>query len=210
MQFKEYKIQEFLSDLSSESPSPGGGSVAGLVAALAGSLNSMVYSLTVNKKAFEKIDIEDKKLVLDFKERSHKFINNSVQAMEKDREAFVKLMNCYKMPKGTEADIIMRKKALAENTIKAMMAPLELARNAYEFYDNIDIAMKYGNKMVLSDAVCAAILLNAAIEAAIENVKINLKSLEKGELKTKTEEEIAYLLIDSKNRKANILDSMNK
>lgn len=210
MQFKEYKIQEFLSDLSSESPSPGGGSVAGLVAALAGSLNSMVYSLTVNKKAFEKIDIEDKKLVLDFKERSHKFINNSVQAMEKDREAFVKLMNCYKMPKDTEADIIMRKKALAENTIKAMMAPLELARNAYEFYDNIDIAMKYGNKMVLSDAVCAAILLNAAIEAAIENVKINLKSLEEGELKTKTEEEIAYLLIDSKNRKANILDSMNK
>ncbi len=210
MQFKEYKIQEFLSDLSSESPSPGGGSVAGLVAALAGSLNSMVYSLTVNKKAFEKIDIEDKKLVLDFKERSHKFINNSVQAMEKDREAFVKLMNCYKMPKGTEADIIMRKKALAENTIKAMMAPLELARNAYEFYDNIDIAMKYGNKMVLSDAVCAAILLNAAIEAAIENVKINLKSLEEGELKTKTEEEIAYLLIDSKKRKANILDSMNK
>ncbi|MBU5487576.1 cyclodeaminase/cyclohydrolase family protein [Clostridium sp. MSJ-8] len=210
MQFKEYKIQEFLSDLSSESPSPGGGSVAGLVAALAGSLNSMVYSLTVNKKAFEKIDIEDKKLVLDFKERSHKFINNSVQAMEKDREAFVKLMNCYKMPKDTEADIIMRKKALAENTIKAMMAPLELARNAYEFYDNIDIAMKYGNKMVLSDAVCAAILLNAAIEAAIENVKINLKSLEEGELKTKTEEEIAYLLIDSKKRKANILDSMNK
>lgn len=210
MQFKEYKIQEFLSDLSSESPSPGGGSVAGLVAALAGSLNSMVYSLTVNKKAFEKIDIEDKKLVLDFKERSHKFINNSVQAMEKDREAFVKLMNCYKMPKDTEADIIMRKKALTENTIKAMMAPLELARNAYEFYDNIDIAMKYGNKMVLSDAVCAAILLNAAIEAAIENVKINLKSLEEGELKTKTEEEIAYLLIDSKKRKANILDSMNK
>ena len=104
----------------------------------------------------------------------------------------------------------MRKKAFAENTIKAMMAPLELARNAYEFYDNIDIAMKYGNKMVLSDAVCAAILLNAAMEAAIENVKINLKSLEEGELKTKTEEEIAYLLIDSKNRKANILDSMNK
>lgn len=210
MQFKEYKIQEFLSDLSSESPSPGGGSVAGLVAALAGSLNSMVYSLTVNKKAFEKIDIEDKKLVLDFKEQSDRFINNSVQAMEKDREVFVKLMDCYKMPKDTEEDITNRKKALAENTIKAMMAPLELARNAYEFYDNIDIAMKYGNKMVLSDAVCAAILLNASIEAAIENVKINLKALEEGELKIKTEEEIAYLLIDSKKRKANILDYMNK
>lgn len=210
MKFKEYKIQEFLSDLASESPSPGGGSVAGLVAALSGSLNSMVYSLTVNKKAFEKMDIEDRKLVLDFKEQSDNFIEKSVSAMEKDREAFVKLMDCYKMSKETEEDIEKRKKALAENTIKAMMAPLELARGAYEFYDNIDIAIKYGNKMVLSDAVCAAILLNASIEAAIENVKINLKSLEEGELKTKTEEEIAYLLINSKKRKANILNSMNE
>ena len=44
MRFKDYKIDEFLEDLSSSSPSPGGGSVAGLVAALSGSLNSMVYS----------------------------------------------------------------------------------------------------------------------------------------------------------------------
>ena len=209
MDFKEYKIYEFLSDLSSESPSPGGGSVAGLVAALAGSLNSMVYSLTVNKKAFEKMDIEDKKIVLDFKEQSDKFINKSVEAMEKDREAFVKLMDCYKMPKETKEDMEKRKKALNENTIKAMMAPLELARSAYEFYDNIDIAIKYGNKMVLSDAVCAAILLNASIESAIENVKINLKSIENEELKTNTEEEIAYLLMDSQKRKTNILNAMN-
>ena len=61
MRFKDYKIDEFLEDLSSSSPSPGGGSVAGLVAALSGSLNSMVYSLTVNKKSFENLDGETKK-----------------------------------------------------------------------------------------------------------------------------------------------------
>ena len=78
MRFKDYKIDEFLEDLSSSSPSPGGGSVAGLVAALSGSLNSMVYSLTVNKKSFESLDGETKKTVLDFKEASGKFIKKRV------------------------------------------------------------------------------------------------------------------------------------
>ena len=45
MEFNEYKVGEFLMELSSDLPSPGGGSVSGLVAALSGSLNSMVYSL---------------------------------------------------------------------------------------------------------------------------------------------------------------------
>ena len=66
MEFKKYSIEEFIEDLSSDSPAPGGGSVAGLVAALSGSLNSMVYSLTVNKKAFEEKDSDTKKIVLDF------------------------------------------------------------------------------------------------------------------------------------------------
>ena len=48
MELKDYKIEDFINDLSSTLPSPGGGSVAGLVGALSGSLNSMVYSLTVN------------------------------------------------------------------------------------------------------------------------------------------------------------------
>ena len=74
MEFKNYKIEEFIQDLSSDLPAPGGGSVAGLVAALSGSLNSMVYSLTVNKKSFEERDSETKKLVLDFKEASSKFV----------------------------------------------------------------------------------------------------------------------------------------
>ena len=101
MEFKDYKIEEFINDLSSPLPAPGGGSVAGLVAALSGSLNSMVYSLTINKKAFEKQDVETQKLVLDFKEASAKFTKKALTLMEEDREEFNKLMDCYKLPKET-------------------------------------------------------------------------------------------------------------
>jgi len=177
MYFKEYKIEEFIEDVASASPSPGGGSVAGLVSALAGSLNSMVYSLTVNKKAFEILDVGSKKLVLDFKEKASEFTKKSLELMEKDKKYFNELMDCYKLKKDTKEQKAIRNKAIAEGTLKAMNPPLELSEEAYKFYDNIDIAVKYGNKMLISDAGCAAILLYAAIECAIINVKVNLNYL---------------------------------
>ncbi len=205
MDFKQYKMEEFIVDLASSKPTPGGGSVAGLVAALAGSLNSMVYSLTVNKKAFENLDIQDQKIVLDFKEASDKFIKKALGFMEKDREAFNKLMDCYSMPKVTEEETNIRNKAISEKTIGAMMAPYELTKEAYKFYDNIDIAVRYGNKMVLSDAYCAAILLTAAIECSIENVKINLSSINNKEYVKKISNEIEEIKRMSYERKASII-----
>ena len=210
MEFKEYKIDNFLEDLASDLASPGGGSVAGLVSALAASLNSMVYSLTVYKKSFEKQDIEVQKTVLDFKEASSKFIKRSMILMENDREYFNKLMDCYKLPKDTEEEKAKRQKEIAEKTLGAMKAPYDLAKESYAFYDNIDIAVKYGNKMLLSDASCAAILLNAAIECAIVNVRINLASIKNESYVNKIEEELKNIEKLSIERKQKIQENINK
>ena len=210
MEFKEYKIDNFLEDLASDLASPGGGSVAGLVSALAASLNSMVYSLTVNKKSFEKQDIEVQKTVLDFKEASSKFIKRAMILMENDREYFNKLMDCYKLPKDTEEEKAKRQKEIAEKTLGAIKAPYDLAKESYAFYDNIDIAVKYGNKMLLSDASCAAILLNAAIECAIVNVRINLASIKNESYVNTIEEELKNIEKLSIERKQKIQDNINK
>lgn len=209
MEFKDYKIEDFINDLSSPLPSPGGGSVAGLVGALSGSLNSMVYSLTVNKKSFEKKDLETQKLVLDFKEASAKFTKRALMLMEEDRKEFNKLMDCYKLPKETEEEKEFRNKEIKQRTVKAMMAPKKLAEECYKFYDNIDAAVEYGNKMLVSDAVCAAILLNAAVESAIVNVKINLNSLKDLPIAKEIEKEMKELEENSLKRKEKICSTMN-
>ncbi len=209
MEFKDYKIEDFINDLSSPLPSPGGGSVAGLVGALSGSLNSMVYSLTVNKKSFEKKDLETQKLVLDFKEASAKFTKKALMLMEEDRKEFNKLMDCYKLPKETEEEKEFRNKEIKQRTVKAMMAPKKLAEECYKFYDNIDAAVEYGNKMLVSDAVCAAILLNAAVESAIVNVKINLNSLKDLPIAKEIEKEMKELEENSLKRKEKICSTMN-
>ena len=210
MEFKKYSIDKFIEDLSSALPSPGGGSVAALIAALSGSLNSMVYSLTVNKKSFECLDGESKKIVLDFKEASTRFINRAMVLMEKDRECFNKLMDCYKLSKETEEEKEKRNKAIMTNTVMAMRAPQELANECYKFYDNIEVAVKYGNKMLISDAGCSAILLHSAIECAIVNVKVNLNALRNKPFSKGIEDEILFLEEQSLKRKNKICLEMNK
>ena len=165
--------------------------------------------MTVNKKSFESLDGETKKTVLDFKEASGKFIKKSMELMELDREYFNKLMDCYKLPKDSDEEKKIRSAAIVQGTVKAMKAPLELAKECYNFYDNIDVAVKYGNRMLISDAGCAAILLHAAIESAIVNVKVNLNSLRDKPFAKSVELELVELEEKSIKRKDSIVKKMN-
>lgn len=207
MEFKDYKIDEFLSDLASDLPSPGGGSVAALVSALAASLNSMVYSFTIDKKSFEKLDDENKQKMIKLSDESKKLIEESLSYMDKDREAFTNLMDCFKLPRETEEDKKIRSEKIFENTKLSMNVPLELAEKAIEFYDNIEFAIKYGNKNLASDGVVAAILLHSSIEAAVVNVKVNYYSIKNKEEFDFVLERCKELLNESLKRKNNILES---
>ena len=177
MNFKDYSIEKFLYELKTDLPSPGGGSTAALVSALAGALNSMVYSFTVDKKAFEKLDDNNKEKMIVLKERCENFISKSISYMEADRDTFTALMDTFKLPKDTDEEKIYRSKMIKEKTIAAMESPLDLAKESLEFYDNIDFAIEFGNKNLTSDAIVSAILLHSAIESAVVNVIINFNSL---------------------------------
>lgn len=177
MEFKEMKISEFIEDLSGDKSSPGGGSTAALVSALASSLNDMVYSFTVDKKSFENLTEENKSKMIKLQVETKEFTKNALDFMEKDRADFMAVMDCYKLPNSTEEEKTYRKEKLKCATIKAMNTPLELAEKSLMYYNNIKFAVDFGNKNLKSDGIVAAILLNAAIESAIINVLINYKSL---------------------------------
>lgn len=204
MNFKDYKIEEFLEELKIDIPSPGGGSVAALVSALASSLNSMVYSFTVNKKSFDKLDEENKTQMIEFKDKSDRFISESVMFMEEDRRTFMELMDTFKLPKESEKDKKYRNEEIRKKTINAMECPLNLAKKAIDFYDNIDFAVEFGNQNLISDAVVAAILIHSAIESAVVNVLINFNSLRNKEGYENIKEQCSILIEESLKRKNKI------
>ncbi|MDU5105632.1 cyclodeaminase/cyclohydrolase family protein [Clostridium sp.] len=210
MLFKDYKIENFLEELSSEAPSPGGGSTAALVFALSASLNSMVYSLTVGKKAYEALKDEEKEKMLILHKEAKKLVVAAEEFMEKDRKDFLSLMESYKLPKSNEKEIEFRKEKIKEFTIKAMNTPMELAEECIKFYENIEFAIRYGNKNLVSDAGVAATLLHSAIESAIINVKVNLNFLRKEEFCAEIEEKANKIVSDSCLKKNNLMNEVDK
>lgn len=209
MEFKDYTIDKFIEELSSSKASPGGGSTAALVGALATSLNSMVYSLTIGKKVFENLNSEEKENMILLSEKSKELTEKFQGYMEKDREDFLSLMDSFKLKKDTDEEKEIRKKTIKENTVKAMETPLLLGEEALKYYSNIEFAIKYGNKNLISDAGVAAILLNAAIESAVLNVKVNLNSLREDQEYNNVLDRCNNLLKESEKVKATLLKEVN-
>ena len=208
MLFKDYSINKFILELSSDAPSPGGGSTAALVAALSSSLNSMVYSLTIGKKVFEKLSDNEKNKMMKLQEEAKEFTKKAQNFMEQDRDDFLSLMDSYKLPKDNEEEIILRKEKIKENTMKAMETPLLLAEECIKFYDNIEFAIKHGNKNLISDAGVATVLLHSAIESSIINVKVNLNFLKEEEFCEEIENKCKSILNISYVKKCNLMNKV--
>lgn len=210
MKFCDETINKFLEDLGSDLSAPGGGSVAGLISALSGALNSMVYSLTIGKKAYLALEDSKKNMIDKFQKESKEFTKRSLELMEMDRSNFLELMDCYKLPKDSDEEKEARKKAIHDKTIKSMEAPLMLARESLAFYENLNVMAEYGNKMLLSDLEISAILLHASIESSIVNVKVNLNSLRQDEIFEKLDKEIKEIMEKSIKNKEKICGIVNE
>ncbi len=209
-EFSRQNIKGFLEDLASDMPAPGGGAAAGLIAALSGALNSMVYSLTVDKKPYLSLNDEEQKLIKNFQSQSKKFIDRGLVLMEMDKKNFMKLMDSFKLPRETNEEKAFRNHSIKENTIKAMEAPLLLARESLKFYDNLNVMAKYGNKGLLSDLSISAILLHSAIESSIVNVKVNLNGLRNEEFFHEIDLELKKIFHESLKQKEKIVRDINE
>ena len=173
---KDLKITEFLEELSSKAPAPGGGSTAAFAAATAASLTCMVFNLTIGKKVYNEASSEVQSEIKLQLERASKLNALFIELMDKDSEAFTDVITAFKMPKETEEEKVKREAAIQKGYVVALEVPLELATKAYGLYSSIEVAAAYGNKNAISDAGVAALMLQSAIEGAILNVKINLSN----------------------------------
>lgn len=174
----ERTIIDFIQDLASSSPAPGGGAASAVSGALGVALTSMVYNLTVGKKAYEQLEDSLRKELDDNLEQCKELYFEMLKYIDKDKEAFTALMDSYKLPKETIEEKSIRKATIKSCTLEAMNVPFQLANLALKFYSNIEFAARYGNQNLISDAAVSAIMLNACIESAIVNVEVNLSFLD--------------------------------
>lgn len=165
----------FLDDLASGNPTPGGGSAAAYSAAMAASLVAMVGRLTVGKKKYAGVEGElwpliEEALVLQEKMK---------QAVDEDAAAFKAYMQARRLPRDTDREKSDRIMAIHTASINAARVPLQVAQHAHAIMHLAVKLAEIGNVNAISDAGTAAALVKAAVCGAGLNVRINLLGLEK-------------------------------
>ncbi|HTX73878.1 MAG TPA: glutamate formimidoyltransferase [Rectinemataceae bacterium] len=167
------KVDAFVDEVASDSPAPGGGSVAALAGGLGAALVAMVCNLTVGKKGYEASWAELSSLAL----RAQAVKEALVRAVDEDTAAFNDLMEAMKLPKASDAQKAAREAALQEGYKKAAGVPLETARTCLEALRLcIDAAAK-GNANSVTDVGVGALMARAGVEGAALNVLINLGAI---------------------------------
>jgi formiminotetrahydrofolate cyclodeaminase len=166
-------FQDYLKELSSDSPAPGGGNAAAITGALGASLAAMVCNLTIGKKKYSDVENEMTDLKQKFLEYQRKFIELSL----KDNDAFNKVMNTMKVPKDTEEHKELRLQNIEKATYGAIEIPADVMKSCADILPLIKIIIEKGNKNSLSDAGVAVSLIGSSARSAYLNVLINCGSL---------------------------------
>lgn len=167
-------LQEYLDELASSSPTPGGGNVAALCGVLASSLGIMVCNLTIGKKKYSDVEEEINKL----KESLDEYKNKFTDLAKLDNEAFDKVMDAFKLPKETEEEKNIRLQKIENATMEAAEVPSNVMKYCGEILPILKSIAEKGNKNSLSDAGVAVALVRTALQGAYFNVLINCSSLQ--------------------------------
>jgi formiminotetrahydrofolate cyclodeaminase len=166
-------IKNYLDEISSSSPTPGGGNVSAYCGALACSLGMMVCNLTIGKKKYAEFENEMQETSV----KLEGFKNDFLKLADEDNKAFEEVMEAFRMPKETEEEKKIRSERIESATIQAAEVPSKVIETCRSVIPLIKTISSKGNHNSLSDAGVAATLLKASAEGAYQNVMINCSSL---------------------------------
>lgn len=165
--------EDFVSELASKAPVPGGGGAAALIGSLGMALGNMVGSLTVGKKKYA--DVEDDIIALN--EKAADLEARLLAFVAKDAEVFEPLSRAYGMPKETPEQIEQKAAVMAKCLEECCAVPMGIMEACCEA---IDLCAEYaakGSALAISDAGCGVISVKSALQAASLNVFINTKAM---------------------------------
>lgn len=165
--------RDFADELSSDSPAPGGGSVAALCGALGASLAAMVAGLTRGKDGYASQQAEMEEIAT----RGQRLKDEFLADVDRDTEAFNALMAAFRLKKGTPAEAEQRQDAIRRATEGATRVPLGVLERTRPTLELAEAVAVRGLKSSLSDAGVAALTARAAAVGAYYNVRINLQGL---------------------------------
>jgi glutamate formiminotransferase / formiminotetrahydrofolate cyclodeaminase len=167
-------LAAFADETASESPAPGGGSIAAYIGALGAALATMVANLSSHKKGWD----ERWEEFSEWADRGQVYTRELVRLVDADTKAFNMIMAAFALPKGTDEEKAARKIAIQAATKKAIEIPFSVMEAAYGSLEVIKAMAGTGNPNSVSDAGVGALCARSAVMGAFMNVRINASGCE--------------------------------
>lgn len=185
-------MEEFIRDLSSAKPAPGGGGASALTGALGAALCSMVANLTTGKKKYAEYQEDIERII----EEAGAFSRRLYDLIQADADAFEPLAAAYGIPK----DAQNRDEALEGALKKAASVPMEIMKEIYALLPLLEDLSVKGSRLAVSDVGVAAACAKAALEGAVMNVYVNTKLMKDRTYASKLNKEASAILKEGRNR----------
>ncbi len=198
-------IKQFVEETASESPAPGGGSIAATMGAMGAALATMVANLSSHKRGWD----ERWEEFSDWAEKGKAFHVRLLQLVDEDTDAFNELMLTFGMPKGSDQEKEVRANAIQSATQRAIKVPLEVMQVALDSMEVTKAMAEIGNPNSISDAGVGALSARSAVLGAQLNVRINCSSLEDKEFAERALARATLLGVQAETMEKEILEIVN-
>lgn len=199
------KLDKFALETASESPAPGGGSIAAYCGALGAALGTMVANLSSHKRGWDDRWEE----FSDYAVSGQDIMKELLDLVDEDTNAFNKIMDAFGLPKGSAEEKEARKAAIQAATINAIKVPYRTMELSFQSFALAKSMADIGNPNSVSDAGVGALCARAAVKGAYLNVLINAQGLEEHEEVKPILEKAATMNTDADTKEKEIWDLVN-
>lgn len=199
-------VKDFVDEVSSDSPAPGGGSVAALAGSLGAALAAMVGNLTVGKKGYEEHYADMAAMAASAQTTKHDLL----KLVDRDTEAFNAVLEALRLPKESEEQKAYRSGRIDEANKEAALVPMVTARSCLEAIRHARVAVLQGSESSVTDGAVGALMARAGLEGALLNVRINLASIKDAEFSAALESEANMLQSQAETVVSEILSMLEK
>ena len=194
-------LRDFANETASESPAPGGGSIAAYIGALGVSLATMVANLSAHKRGWD----SKWNYYSEWAEKGQQLKDALLKLVDKDTDSFNGILTAFRLPKNTADEKQFRKEAIQQATRHAIEIPFQVMKLSFQSFEICKEMAETGNPNSVSDAGVGALCARAAIHGAYLNVKINVKGLEDKQFVAKVLKEGKQLLTKANKLEKEIL-----
>lgn len=162
-------LTNFANETASESPAPGGGSIAAYCGAMGVALGTMVANLSAHKRGWD----ERWEEFSNWAEKGTKYKEQLLYLVDEDTNSFNKIMDAFRLPKDTKEEKSKREKSIQEATKYAILTPFKVMELSFESMQIMKAMAEIGNPNSVTDAAVGALCARTAVIGAFLNVKIN-------------------------------------